>query len=225
MRRLKRILVSLVISLILIVIGTLIYNSYINSNFVAAYILKEDATKGAKLDKANIMCVQIKLDKKNSQSIMSYATLEEINNMYSSSNIKAGDIIKLSDLSIEPGILEEDGFEYIAIPFENPEDIMGHFNISKGSKVNLYFTSKVSDASNVLTTLKDKTKIYSTDGKDAVVTANLYSSIEVIEALDMDGQKAINTKISQLVFKIPKNDAVLLTNLKVYSTFSITLIE
>ena len=63
------------------------------------------------------------------------------------------------------------------------------------------------------------------NAKDAVVTANLYNSIEVIEALDADGQKAINTKISQLVFKIPKNDAALLANLKAYSTFSITLIE
>lgn len=225
MKKLKRILVSLVISLILIVIGTLIYNSYINSNYVVAYILKEDVTKGIKVDKANIMCVQIKLDKKNSQSVLSYATPQEISNMYTNSNIKAGTIIKSSDLSIEPGVFEEDGFEYIAIPFQNPEDIMGNFNISKGSKVNLYFTSKVSDASNVLTTLKDKTKIYSTDGKDAVVTANLYNSIEVIEALDADGQKAINTKISQLVFKIPKTDAVLLANLKAYSTFSITLIE
>ena len=38
----------------------------------AAKRSKEDETKGIKVDKANIMCVQIKLEKKKSQNILHY---------------------------------------------------------------------------------------------------------------------------------------------------------
>lgn len=225
MKKLKRILVSLILALIILMLISILYKTVINSNLTTAYMVLVDAEKGMKIGKDNILKVQLAVNKKDMASVTEYATLEQITSMYTTCKMSRGDFIQLEDLSIEQGLVEEEHYEYIAIPFEEAEDTLAYYNISKGSVVNLYFTAKTEDINNVLTILSDKNKLYSSTGKNGIVTVNLYNNIQVIETLDANGQRVRSGKISQIIFKIPKEDSVLIANLKANGTFSLTLIE
>ena len=96
------------------------------------------------------------------------------------------------------------------------EDALAYHNISKGSRVNLSVSARNEDVDNLLTFLKDKNKVYNNSNNDTFVTVNLYNNIEVIETLDSNGQTVTYGKISQMIFKVPKAEVLLITNLRLY---------
>lgn len=214
---------SLVLALIIVVLINILYTTLINNRLTTAYILLVDTNKGTMLLEDNILEVKLTANKKDISSVAEYATLEQVTSMYTGCNMEKGTLIKFSNLSMEQGLLEDVDYEYIAIPFEESEDTVAYHNVSKGSLVNLYFSARTEDVNNILNLIPDKMKVYSSLDKDAIVTVNLYNKIEVIETLDTNGKKVNGGKISQIIFKVPKEDSALITNIKVYRDFFINV--
>lgn len=216
MKNLKQIIISLILGLIVIGLANLVYSAWINSRLTTAYIVLKTYNKGVILTAADVLKVQLNVNKTNITNTVEYATLEQITTMYLTEEIEAGCLIKSSNLSSNQGLLEEEDYEYIAIPFKEAEDALAYHNISKGSRVNLSVSARNEDVDNLLTFLKDKNKVYNNSNNDTFVTVNLYNNIEVIETLDSNGQTVTYGKISQMIFKVPKAEVLLITNLRLY---------
>lgn len=208
----KRILVSLCISLVLLVIFNVIYLKLKKEDEQQAFVVVKSIATGESITSENTKTVTIKTDEKNSEYIT-----ELPENSYSAYALKAGQILTsdLFEKNIEENLEE---YEYISLPVADADDAVS-YKLKKGSKVNIYYTAKYSDVSEVLTGSTNAK--FSSKSAESIITTKLYDGIEVIDLTDSVGQE--NGLYTQIQIRVKKEDVTRLVCLKELGIFTLTM--
>ena len=210
----KRILLSLCISLILLIIFNVVYSKFKKGKEIKAYVVTKSIATGENINDENTTRVTIILDKPNENI---HNSLNE--NEYAQKALSVGQILTV-DLIDNKSKESDKEYENISLPITSADDAAS-YKLKKGSIVNVYYTAKYSNVSEVLKS-SDKL-VYSSKSLDGVVTAKLYENIEVISLTDSAGQgESIYTQIQ---IRVKKSEIARLVCLKQFGTFTLTLSE
>lgn len=215
MHKSKQIVISLCISLALLIVFNIVYKSIKKEDTVNVYLLKENLVKGELIEKDKLVQTTIAKGKLDDNSIVT----DYSQKLYAKYDLKVGQIL-IQDLVEKLEMEEDTGYEYVSIPIETPHDALG-YAINKGSIINVYYTAKLVDVSDLLTNITGQ--VYSAKGENMVTTAKLFDNIGVVQKVNNSGID--DTVFSQIIIRVKKEDVSKLICLKQFGTFTLSLIE
>lgn len=225
----KKQLIILIISTILYIVLSAIYNNVVvKSKEQVVYVLKEDITKGEKI---NIDKLQ-KITLKNNELDESYnINLVNLANTVANINLYSEQILTNTVLIDENKYIKSDNKEEIvSIKLKTSEDSIS-YNISKDSLVNIYYTGKTDNANKILENVNDINVI--SGGEPGYISVKLFSNIKVIGVYDKYGNEInVNDKrennevvIDTILISTDSKMAMTIYNLQKYGEFSLSLIK
>lgn len=208
----KRILLSLCISLVLLLIFNVIYLKFKKEDELSVLIVTKDIATGEKITTDNTKSVVLKTHD------IAGNYVSELNDMsFSNCILKAGQVLT-ENLVVSSASNENDEYENITLPIVSADDAAS-YKLKKGQTVNIYYTAKYSDVSEILTGMVNAE--YSSKAQDCAVTIKLYENTEVISLTDSVG--AENMLYTQLQIRVKKEDVAKLVCLKQFGTFTLTM--
>lgn len=210
----KRIILSLIISLAILLIFNSIYSSFTKTEKLTAWMLIQDVVCGEKITSDKLKKVEI-LD----EFLKDNLVYDMPDTLFATTSLKQGQI--LTTLVTSTSYLEDSkDFVYIALPITTTDDAMA-YRIKKGSMVDIYYTAKLKNVNEVLSEKQNAT--YSSTDGETLITVKLYSDIEVVEVTDNTGTS--NDIFSQVILRVKSIDATRLISLKQFGTFTIVLVN
>jgi hypothetical protein len=218
MNRSKKIVLSASIALVLVVIINVIFNNYFNKAKAQVYMLKEIVLEGEKISLENIEPVYI-------EKVGDYLTSEDIGKITSSIakvRLEKGQVLSNKYLVLEKEYKQDENVILISIPIDSYENGLA-YQISKGDKVDIYYTSKAAQTGEILNGYE---KVYSNTNSDSVITAKILDNACVAGMYDDTGVEVEKGKsFKQLLFKVDKQTAIKVSNLKGQGVFDICLVN
>lgn len=212
MTRNKRILMSLCVSLVLLIIFNIVYLRLKKEDEQQVLVVTKSIATGESITLKNTKMVTIKTDKKDSEYITDLPK-----ESFSAYALKAGQILT-SDLIENNSEENLEEYEYISLPITDADDAVS-YKLKKGSIVNIYYTAKYSDVSEVLTGSTNAQ--YGSKSSESIITTKLYEKIEVIDLTDSVGQES--GLYTQIQIRVKKEDATRLVCLKELGIFTLTM--
>lgn len=214
MRNTKKLVISLCISLIILGIIHFVYTNFLESKEVDIKVLTKDVYKGEKIPEDIIQNVKIK----KSSDMEKYCNID-VSGKVASRNIASGKILETEDVATLDGNEEDVKYEYITIEIKNASDGLA-YQLKKGDKVSLYYT------------VKDK-EINQLSPNDTVITKvgnmktiRLFDDLEVIGLFDTSGNEIKGEgQYSSVMFRVEKENSMVIANIKGEGTFSVALIK
>lgn len=210
----KKLVISLCISLIILSVIHFVYTNFLESTEVDIKVLTKDVYKGEKISENIIQNVKVK---KNS-SMEKYCNID-VSEKVASRNIAAGKILEVDDLASMDENQEDDKYEYITIEIKNSSDGLA-YQLKKGDKVSLYYTVKdkeinqLSPNDTVITTINN------------MKTVRLFEGLEVMGLFDTSGNEIKEQgQYSTVMFRVEKENSMVIANIKSEGTFSVALIK
>lgn len=210
----KKLVISLCISLIILSVIHFVYTNFLESTEVDIKVLTKDVYKGEKISENIIQNVKVK---KNS-SMEKYCNID-VSEKVASRNIAAGKILEADDLASMDENQEDDKYEYITIEIKNSSDGLA-YQLKKGDKVSLYYTVKdkeinqLSPNDTVITTINN------------MKTVRLFEGLEVMGLFDTSGNEIKEQgQYSTVMFRVEKENSMVIANIKSEGTFSVALIK
>lgn len=220
MQRNKKIIISLVISLILVIAINGIFTYKSNSQYIDIPVFKTNVVKGSSISKDDITTMQVKQKLEYEELLNNVISTEEMPEYVLNRDVIRGEIVsKNVVIKKEENLENTEEYKYVAIPVSSSSNITCN-KLKLGDKVVVYFTAKLKDVNRVI---KDKSKIYSNNTSDGLVTCKLFENAEFISGHTSTGEEADNTVITDVLIRLDNEDAMTAINLKQLGTFDIVL--
>lgn len=222
----KKNLLILIVSIFIYFIINYIYQNVVVSNdYIQIYVLNQDVNRGDAIKEEYFDVVNIKNSNVSLESTIDINTLKEyvFRDSFSKNQILTNDIV------LESSLYESSDLEIITIKFDSIENIAA-YKVEKGSIVNVFYTAKYSEISNVIEDI-DNQKMYVGEGTLETVTIKLFENINILNAYDKDGniiKISDNTDgeiISTITVEVSKNEALIYNSIKDKGIFSISVIS
>lgn len=214
MKKYKKIVISLCVSLVILGVFQVIYSNITKNNEVTVKIVTKDVYKGEKIPESIIQTV--KIERKNDME--KYQNID-ISGKVASKNITSGKILENEDLTNDNVENVDESYEYVTIDIKNASDGLA-YQLKKGDKVSLYYTLKDKEINTVSFSENVTSNI------EKVKTIRLFEELEVIGLFDVSGNEIKEIgQFSNIMFRVDKNDAMTIANIKNEGTFSVALIK
>lgn len=217
MNRNRKIIISCLVAIGFILITNYIINTFFKEEQYSVYALNQVLLEGEtlsidKLDKVQVNKKYNYIDNNNINIYLDkYVAKEDLNE----GQVLTKEILKEKE--------ENDQFDvYVALPITNFKNA-GGYQIGKGDKINVYYTSKQSQIAEII---KDYERIYATTSMDAMVTIKLLERITVIDVYYDTGEKSSKGEaFKQVMVKTDVETAQKIANLKEQGVFDICLVD
>lgn len=231
-KSIKKRLIVLIFSVFIYFLLVFLYNNILKkSDYIEAYILKENISRGKTLNLEDLEKVYFKDDSNiNLKKITLYDNFDKYISKYDM--VKGSLLLKDNFVLYDEYIKASDDNEVISIKISNPEDIVS-YQIYKNSIVNIYYTGKLEFANSILNNLNSLNISTNDESKSSngYITAKLASNVKVINLFDRYGnvvesdneKKNESNKIDTVMFELNKDLIMNINNLKNYGEFYITI--
>lgn len=215
MRKTKKIIISLCISLALLCIVRFVYTNISGAKEITVKVVTKDVYKGERISESIIR--NVKIDR---NSDMAKYSNVDISNKVASRNIVSGKILEAEDvIDKEEQLGEDDKYEYITIEVKNASDGLA-YQLKKGDTVSLYYTVKDKEINQIGSNDTVITKV------DNMKTIRLFEDLEVIGLFDASGNEIKEQgQYSTVMFRVEKENSMVIANIKSEGTFSVALIK
>lgn len=219
MTNVKKILISAVITLVILLLSIGVLELVSNKDIVEIPIVTKDINEGDEISQ-NISYIEIKLKTVEKDILTNIVKKEEIVNMVASKNISKGEIlVKNKLISKENYLIKTENLEYVSLPVKNATEGVA-YRIKSGDKINVYYTAKRKLVESIL---KNKVKVYSTNKEDTMVTCLLYQNIEVVALTNNLGIEVADGTATNILVRITSEEILEFANLKEQGIFTYTL--
>lgn len=220
MNRIKYIIISSLIALIVLSIVTYFINLKTNETFVEIAIANNDIKEGESLTVKNIKWIKVDTTRINKENYITRDNAQGYQGYILNTNIYNGQVIcKVNLIQSEEFLAKVEGMEYIALPIKSATEGVC-YKLKKGDRITVYYTAKKKLVDGVL---KEKKKIYSTGTSETLVTCLLYENLEIIAMTNNIGQDTSGTTVTDIVVRLSQNEALELANLKEQGTFTLAI--
>lgn len=210
MKNTKRILISFVISLCIVLIFQVIFNNLFKSQNETIYILNKDIYKGEKITKDDLKSIEVsnRLDMKDSFNV-NYVDKVAIQ------NLSKGKVLSSYDIACKEELEEtEEKYEYISIEIKNISQAVA-YQLKKGDIVNIYFTSKdITEESNFESILQNAKTIKLLENKKII---GLYDS----SGVEIESKEVYNA----IILRVTAEEAATISNIREEGSFNISLVK
>lgn len=217
MNRNKKIIIACLIAMTFILITNYIINTFFKEEQYSVYALNQVILQGENLslDKLDKVQVNKKYDYIDDNNIDIY-----IEKYVAKEDLNKGQVLSKEILKHKE---ENDEFNaYVVLPITNFKNA-GGYQIGKGDKINVYYTSKQSQVENVI---KDYERIYATTSMDSMITIKLLERVTVIDVYYDTGEKSSKGEaFKQVMVKTDIETAQKIANLKEQGVFDICLVD
>lgn len=219
MDKIKKIIISLSISLIVVLILNYIVISYTNSGYIEIPVFNKTMLKGNQLQAQDITYIQVKQTSAN-KTLLQNVTKENLIGKILIQDVLKGENITSEKFISTEDVLETDiNYKYISIPISNLSYPTCN-KLKRGDQVTIYYTAKNKAVSNAI---KDKQRLYSNTENEGLVTCLLFETVEVISVHDSTGKETKENVVTDILVRLNREDAILVANLKSQGTFDIVL--
>jgi len=206
----KKILISFVISLCIVLVFQFVFNNLFKSDNETIYFLNKDVYKGEKITKEDLknVIVSSKLDMKDSFNI-------DYTNKVAKENLSKGQVLSKNNI-IEKEELEEtnEKYEYISIEIKSISQAVA-YQLKKGDSINVYFTSRDISSENTSQSIVQNTK-----------TIKVLENKKIIGLYDSSGNEVIDNDVyNAIVLRVTTEEAMKLSNIKEEGNFNISLVR
>lgn len=210
MNKTKKILISFVISLCIVLVFQFVFNNLFKSDNETIYFLNKDVYKGEKITKEDLknVIVSSKLDMKDSFNI-------DYTNKVAKENLSKGQVLSKNNI-IEKEELEEtnEKYEYISIEIKSISQAVA-YQLKKGDSINVYFTSRDISSENTSQSIVQNTK-----------TIKVLENKKIIGLYDSSGNEVIDNDVyNAIVLRVTTEEAMKLSNIKEEGNFNISLVR
>lgn len=218
MNRSKKIVLSASIALVLVVILNVIFNNYLYKAKIQVYMLKNIVLEGEKISFENIEPVYVE----KAEGYLTSKDIEKITSSIAKARLEKGQVLSNEYLIPQREYKQDENVILISIPIYNYENGLA-YQVSKGDKVDIYYTSKATQTGEILNGYE---KVYSNTNSDSVITAKILDNACVAGMYDDTGVEVEKGKsFKQLLFKVDKQTAIKVSNLKGQGVFDICLVN
>ena len=214
MEKTKKIIISLVISLVIVLLIYFISNFKSNSEYIKIPAFKSNMLTETVVNKKDIEYISVKKNSLKPDFLENIVDTEENFEFKINRNVYEGEFV------IKNIILDEQktkDYQYVSIPISSDSLAICN-NLEFGDKVDIYYTAKLKDVSFAI---KDKEKIYSNNLKEGYVTCVLLEDVYIAAKTDSTGREDNSNLISNIIVRLTKKDAMLVSNLKSVGTMDI----
>lgn len=218
MDKTKKIIMACVVAIITTLLISYINNNYLTDEKYEAYALNKLVIAGENIDQSMLDKVQVSVKDRYISKDQIYIYTEQ---SVAKENLNIGQILT-KDLVEKENEEKNEKTEYMSIPIANPENAMA-YQIKRGDKVNLYYTSKLSQTNEIT---KNFEKEYSSKDIDGMITIRILENVPVINTYNEIGEIAeYGSAFKQVVFKTDQKTAMIISNLKGQGVFDICLVN
>lgn len=220
MSNIKKILISSVISLAIILISTCILNLISNKDVIEIPIVVKEIEEGKSIID-NISFVEINLKELEKEVLENIATNNELIGYVANVKLAKGEIILKNKLIAKEEYLEKvENLEYVSLPIKNATEGVS-YKLNVGEKINVYYTAKRKLVDNIL---KSKIKVYSSTKDETIVTCLLYQNVEVISLTNNMGVEVTDGSATNILVRLKKEEVIEFVNIKDQGVFTYSLI-
>ena len=216
MNKTKKIIISLSVSLVFLLIINYIFNFRSNNSYIKVPVFKNNLLEDSLLNRSNISYVNVKTSDLNKDFLEQVINADDMKNLKINRNVYQGEFI-LKSLIKEDDANSETDYEQVSLPISR-DSVVTCKNLKFGDLVDVYYTAKLKDVSYAI---KDKTRIYSNNEKEGYVTCVLFENAQVLSIGDSTGSEA--GVVTNIVVRLKKEDAMLVSNLKALGTIDILI--
>ena len=217
MNRNKKIIIACLIAMTFVILTNYIINTFFKEEQYSVYALNQVLLQGENLslDKLDKVQVNKKYDYIDDNNIDIY-----IEKYVAKEDLNKGQVLSKKILKHKE---ENDEYNaYVVLPITNFKNA-GGYQIGKGDKINVYYTSKQSQVENVI---KDYERIYATTSMDSMITIKLLERVTVIDVYYDTGEKSSKGEsFKQVMVKTDLETAQKIANLKEQGVFDICLVD
>ncbi len=219
MSKVKKILISAAISLVILLIATYIVNFNQNKNIVEIPVVLTNIKEGLSLDRIEYLKVKINgVDKKIFNDIPSK---QDIKSGVANKMLNVGEILlKNKIISKEEYLAKVKDTEIISLPIKGATEGVS-YKLKKEDKINVYYTAKKKAVDEIL---KTKIKVYSTNKEETMVTCLLFQNVEVIALTNNMGVETTDGTATNILVRLKSDDVLMVANLKEQGVFTYSLI-
>ena len=220
MTSIKKILISAVIALIILLISTGVLNIITNKDVIQVPVLSKNLQEGLELD-GNVIYLEIKLNGISKDILENIVKKEELNNLVASRDLLKGEILLMDKIiSKDEYLIKMENLEYISLPIKDATEGVA-YKLKKGDKINVYYTAKKRLVDGLL---NNKTKVYSTNKEETLVTCLLEQDVEVISLTNNMGLEVTDGTATNIIIRLPRDKILEITNLKEQGIFTYSLV-
>lgn len=220
MTSIKKILISAVIALIILLISTGVLNIITNKDVIQVPVLSKNLQEGLELD-GNVIYLEIKLNGISKDILENIVKKEELNNLVASRDLLKGEILLMDKIiSKDEYLIKMENLEYISLPIKDATEGVA-YKLKKGDKINVYYTAKKRLVDGLL---NNKTKVYSTNKEETLVTCLLEQDVEVISLTNNMGLEVTDGTATNIIVRLPRDKILEITNLKEQGIFTYSLV-
>lgn len=198
------------ISLCIVLIFQVIFNSMFKSDNKTIYVLNKDIYKGEKITKEDLKNITVsnKLDMKDNFDI-------NYENKVAKENLSKGQVLSNENISNKKDLGESgEKYEYVSIEIKNISDAMA-YQLKKGDNINVYFTSRDIAGKNESGSIVQNTK-----------TIKVLENKNIIGVYDSSGNEVVSGDVyNAIILRVTNEEAINISNIKEEGKFNISLVK
>ena len=210
MNKTKKIIISFVISLGIVLVFQFVFNNLFKSDNETIYVLNKDIYKGEKITKDDLKNIVVSgnIDMKDSFNV-------DYNNKVAKANLSKGQVLSSYNVVTKEELEEKDEkYEYVTIEIKDVSMAMA-YQLKKGDNINVYFTSR-----DIATESDSQSIVQNTK------TIKLLENKKIIGLYDSSGKEIINGDVyNAIVIRVTAEEAINLSNIKEEGSFNISLVK
>lgn len=210
MKSTKKLVISFVLSLAIVLIIQFIWNGFFNNNEQSIYVLNKDIYKGEKIAEEDLKIIKVT---KNNSIENNYNV--DIVDKVAKENLSEGKILKRDDLESTKDFQDtEEKYEYVSIEVKGISDGVA-YQLNKGQTINVYFTARdISNNENAQSIVQDTKTIKVLENK------------KIIGLYDTSGNEIQKGDVyNAIVLRVSAEEAMTLSNIKGEGNFNISLVK
>ena len=219
----KKNIIILFIAIIIYIIISIVYqNLTIKNKYIDVYVLNRDVKRGENLNINDLIKMSVLSDKLHLEEYSFDINNEYVfkDNLYKNQIVSDSIVIKKDEYI-------SSNLEIVSIKLDSIDNAAS-FQIEKGSVVNIFYTSKIQDVSNILGKI-NKENIVLGKGNSEIITLKLFENIKILNTYNKEGQiiknDSSNKLISTISIELTKENAMLVNSLKNKGEFIVTIVR
>ena len=219
----KKNIIILFIAIIIYIIISIVYqNLTIKNKYIVVYVLNRDVKRGENLNINDLIKMSVLSDKLHLEEYSFDINNEYVfkDNLYKNQIVSDSIVIKKDEYI-------SSNLEIVSIKLDSIDNAAS-FQIEKGSVVNIFYTSKIQDVSNILGKI-NKENIVLGKGNSEIITLKLFENIKILNTYNKEGQiiknDSSNKLISTISIELTKENAMLVNSLKNKGEFIVTIVR
>lgn len=210
MNNTKKLIISFVISLFVVLAFKIIWNMFSSNNETEILMLTKDVYKGEKITKEDYKVIKV-IGNNNITNESNVGVRSKV----AKETLEEGKILNNNDLIDEKAFeTSDEKYEYISIEIKDISDAVA-YQLAKGQNINVYFTSREVIAGQNVQNIVSDTKTVKVLGNKKII--GLYDSL---------GREVTKDDLySAILLRVSSEEAMTISNIKDEGAFNITLIK